>query len=233
MWRTLLLAAAILGGSGVAQVVGMPVSVRFGALYWIDAQGGAPEVAAGRVRVPLVAACDLLGLTCPVSGRAAVVNGVRVPVTAGRVALRDLIAARTPFTLTFDARSRTAVVGTPPNVDMIAVPWMRAEQDWGLTLNPPYRGPLRAQRGAPERAPSRLRRYGLTSGGGALGGVTLLGRLPAGVGSTAGGLTVVGAQAPFLPDTPNRDPGCGARPRCEGRADVRALWVLAAVEAAR
>ncbi|GGM52666.1 hypothetical protein GCM10008956_30880 [Deinococcus arenae] len=236
-WARLALAAvlggAALGGSGVARGEGAPVSVRFGALYWIDAQGGAPGVEAGRVRVPLAAACDLLGLTCPVAGRVAAVNGVQVPVTAGRAALRDLIAARTPFTLTFDARSRTAVVGTPPNVDMIAVPWMRAEQDWGLRLNPPYRGPLWAQRGAPERAPSRLRRYVLTSGGGALGGVTLLGRLPAGVGSTTGGLTVVGAQAPSLPDTPNRDPGCGARPRCEGRADVRALWVLAAVEAAR
>ena len=233
MWRTLLLVAAILGGSGVAQAASAPVAVRFGALYWIDAQGGAPGVEAGRVRVPLVAACDLLGLTCPVSGRAAVVNGVRVPVVAGRVALRDLIAARTPFTLTFDARSRTAVVSTPPTVNMIAVPWMRAEQDWGLTLNPPYRGPLWAQRGAPERAPSRLRRYVLTSGGGALGGVTLLGHLRAGVVGTVGVLNVVGAQAPSLPDTPNRDPGCGARPRCEGRADVRALWVLAAVEAAR
>lgn len=63
MWRTLLLVAAILGGSGVAQAASAPVSVRFGGLYWIDAQGGAPGVEAGRVRVPLVAACDLLGLT--------------------------------------------------------------------------------------------------------------------------------------------------------------------------
>ncbi|MFC6801724.1 hypothetical protein ACFQDE_08325 [Deinococcus caeni] len=39
MWRTLLLAVAILGGSGISQAVGAPVSVRFGALYWIDAQG--------------------------------------------------------------------------------------------------------------------------------------------------------------------------------------------------
>ncbi|WP_268248320.1 hypothetical protein [Deinococcus indicus] len=36
-WWARLALAAILGGSGVAQAASAPVSVRFGALYWIDA----------------------------------------------------------------------------------------------------------------------------------------------------------------------------------------------------
>lgn len=232
-----LLAAVLFGGAAAQTVQTAPstqVVVRFGSLHWVDARGGAPRIRDGRVVVPFAPACDLLGLTC--KGE---VGGVRVCFQqsgegrlvprwgTGFVELRALLEGHGGFTLAYDDLEHMAVVNSRPNVDMPLTPWMRARDDWGNQLKRPYRGPLFVFKTKTANAI----RYQLSTTGTPLDGLTLLSGFPAGEGANVPSLNVKGALTPSLPDTPNRDPGCGGKTSCTQTVNQESLWMLAAVDA--
>lgn len=225
-WEKSLL-LALLAATLTSTATAAHVAVRFGSLHWIDAQGGLPRVQAGRVLVPLKPACNLLGLTCQVQGRSARVGSRLIPLKDGFVPLRALVAENGGYTLTYDDVAHVAVVGTLPNVDMLATPWMQANNDWGVHLRSPYLGPLSVRK---TRKAGRIR-YTLSTHGSGLNEMTLLSGFPPGWGANVQSLDVTGAQRPSLPDNPNRDPGCSGKPECTGTVGREALWVLAALDA--
>ncbi|MEF2278169.1 hypothetical protein V3W47_07640 [Deinococcus sp. YIM 134068] len=202
--------------------------VRFGSLHWVDARSGAPYIRKdGRVMVPVLPACDLLGLPCKVRGRDVSIEGGRlIQQEAGFIELRELLEGHEGFTLTYDREAHMAVVGTNPAVNMVLTSWMRVHNDWGRQLRQPYRGPLFALK--TRRAPGV--RYRLSTTGTPLNGVTLITGFSSRVPGSTPILMVRGPLTPSLPDNPNRDPGCGAKPFCVQTIDREGLWMLAAVD---
>lgn len=228
-WNKLLALLLALNVSVLAQPAPTPathVAVRFGALHWIDAQGGLPYNRDGRVWVPLKPACNLLGLTCQVQGKNAQVGERQIPMQGDFVELRALVQEPTNFTLTYDNVAKAVVVGTFPGLDMIATPWMQAQADWGNQLHSPYLGPLSVSK----TKTAGSTRYTLSTRGALLNELTLLTGLPPGWGANVQSLNVTGALRPSLPDTPNRDASCGGKTECTGTIGREGLWVLAAVD---
>lgn len=212
MKRMLLAVAlcALLGRSSAE-----PVLVRLGNLAWVAASEGLPRSIGGRMMVPPLAACDLLGLKCQLKGGSVDATGplgrLSMELHQGLIELRPLVLI-TGQTLHYDPRSGAAILEA--GKANTKLPWAALQSALpGQVQDVPLRVQLSAiASGHPNRtltlsSPQSLKGLHLT--------------LYSGGGHT---LTTTGSLAPSTPDHPV---GYTCAATCTLNIPRSALWTLA------
>lgn len=221
------IAAVLFSVFTAAQAAPTPVLVRLGDLAWVGAREGLPRISGGRVMVPPLAACDLLGLKCQVRGGSVDAAGplgkLSVQLHQGFTELRPLTLI-TGQDIHFDPRSSAATVQVNPKWAGVAqatgtwaAPWLSIQHDVAATGQPAYDLPLKVQWGPVQRGkPNRTLTLSAAS--------SLKGARLTLYSKTSSTVTRVGDLVPSTPDNPNTYSGC--RAVCQLDAPRDALWVL-------
>lgn len=203
------------------------VQVRFGNLYWVGAKTLLPRVVNGAVLAPPLEACDLLGLTCVLSGNTLKATRQTGPAADQTFALSLLYDQNIPMTalaplvkfagqnITWDKQNKLAQVSGGSQ----SLGWRSAPSPATAQTNT-YLGPVRASQTPPKTGQPNVQQ--LIFAEEPLKNATFYSKV-------AGGLRLIGEFVPSTPDNPNHTPACHAdHPNvCELPVPRDALWTLA------
>ncbi len=197
------------------------VLVRLGDLAWVAAREGLPRSSGGRIMVPPLAACDLLGLQCQVRGNNLDATGplgkLSVALHQGFTQLRPL-SLITGANVQYDPQSGAAVLSPNPSYTGVAkAPWLSILHDI-KGKGQPIDQALRLQLG-PITEGQPTRRLSLTSPQG------LQGVRPTLFSKTGNVLNIAGHLTPSTQDVKHVYRTCQAA--CTLNIPRGALWTLA------
>ncbi|ADV66321.1 hypothetical protein [Deinococcus maricopensis] len=185
--RALLTLLATSTAAAVSPLQPQAAHVHIGALAWVYDDATLPALVNGRVQVPALHACALLGAPCTLTGATLRVGAAALPARNGTVALKALADALR-LGVAWDERAKVATVALPTSGFAFDAQTLARERANG-TLPPSPN--VRVVTGANLLSvvgPGPLRSFTLFTPG------------------EGGTLTYLGSLAPSTPDNPGQDP---------------------------